>query len=130
MKKNKKTVITGSLLIVLLLIFTFIYTHVRPIGNNEKKTIYVTVLDQETAGDRFTITTEEAFLRGALEQIDLIEGTESEYGLYVQTVNGVTADESKHQWWCFTEHGEELYTGVDTSPITDGAEYEITLKTW
>lgn len=130
MKKNKKIIVMGSLLAALLLIFTFIHTYTRPTGDNEKKTIYVTVLYPEAAGDRFTITTEEEFLRGALEQIGLIEGTESEYGLFVQTVNGVTADEARHEWWCFTEQGEELYTGVDASPITDGAEYEITLKTW
>ena len=42
----------------------------------------------------FTIRTDEEYLRGALEQEDLIEGTESEYGLYVLTVDGETADES------------------------------------
>ena len=43
------------------------------------------------------------------------------------TVNGVTVDDSKQQWWCFTQDGEMLMTGVDTTPIADGDHFEITL---
>ena len=77
--------------------------------------------------DTFTITTDAEYLRGALESINLIAGSESEYGLFVTTVNGVTADDSKQQWWCFTKDGEMLQTGVDSTPIANGEHYEITL---
>ena len=69
------------------------------------------------------------FLRGALEQEQLISGIEDQYGLYVLTVNGVTADESKQQWWCFTKGGEQIFTGVDATPIADGDTFEATLMT-
>ena len=75
------------------------------------------------------IETDAEFLRGAMEQEGLIAGTESEYGLYVLTVNGITADESTQQWWCFTKGGEMVNTGVDTTPITDGDTFEFELKT-
>ena len=45
------------------------------------------------------------------------------------TVDGVTADEAKQQWWCFTKGGETLMSGVDTTPIEDGDCCEITLTT-
>ena len=76
-----------------------------------------------------SITTEAEYLRGALEEEDLIAGEESQYGLFVKTVNGVTIDDAKHQWWCFTKDGGDLFTGVDTTPIADGDKFEITLKT-
>ena len=74
-----------------------------------------------------TITTEAEFLRGALEQEGIIAGEESDYGLFVTTVDGVTADDSLEQWWCFTKGGESLATGVDSTPIADGDTFEITL---
>lgn len=130
MKKYLKIVAAGALLAILLLLFTRIYAIYKPIGTNTEKTIYVTIVTPNHTNDQIEIKTNAEFLRGALEQINLIEGAESEYGLFVKTVNGITADETKNQWWCFTEHGEELYTGIDTSPITDKATYEITLKSW
>ena len=58
-----------------------------------------------------------------------MQGEESQYGLYVTTVNGLTADESQQQSWCFTKGGEDVMTGVDSTPIADGDHFEITLKT-
>lgn len=77
----------------------------------------------------FALTTSEAYLRGALEQAGLIAGNQSELGLYVLTVNGETADEAKQQWWCLTKGGEDVMTGVDTTPIQDADRFELTLKT-
>ncbi len=75
----------------------------------------------------FTLETEAQTLREALEENDLVEGTESEYGLFVTSVNGVVADEANQEWWCFTKSGESLMTGVDGIQIADGDHYEITL---
>ena len=66
-------------------------------------------------------------VRGALEQEGLVQGDESEYGLFVTVVDGETADSEQQQWWCFTKGGEMLMTGVDDTPIADGEQYEITL---
>ena len=71
----------------------------------------------------FPIDTDAEFLRGALESIDLVEGDESEYGLYVKKVDGVEAAEGAY--WAFYKDGEYLMTGVDTTPIADGDHFEI-----
>ena len=78
----------------------------------------------------FTISTDSENLRGALEQEGLISGDESEYGLYVTTVDGETADSSLNQWWCFTKDGEMLMTGVDDTMIADGEHYETFIDTY
>ena len=72
----------------------------------------------------FQIQTDAESLRGALEQESLIAGSESEYGLFVETVDGETADMGAEEWWCFTKGGEMLATGVDDTMIADGEHYE------
>lgn len=91
------------------------------------KEIGVTVVYADQTQDEFTIDTDAEYLRGALEQENLIAGDESEYGLFVTEVNGVKADDTKEEWWCFTQDGEALMTGVDSTPIADGDHFEITL---
>lgn len=126
--KNKKTLIALIVLVVLVIGAFAVWKVNAPQGQTGDKTIVVSVVvDTETSD--FVIETDAEFLRGALEQAGLVEGTESEYGLYVTTVNGVTADESQQQWWCFTRGGGTLETGVDSTPIADGEHYEITLTT-
>ena len=126
--KNKKTLIALIVLVVLVIGAFAVWKVNAPQGQTGDKSILVSVVvDTETSD--FVIETDAEFLRGALEQEGLVEGTESEYGLYVTTVNGVTADESQQQWWCFTRSGGTLETGVDSTPIADGEHYEITLTT-
>lgn len=79
---------------------------------------------------KFELDTDAEFLRGALEEENLIKGSESDYGLFVTEVNGVAADDSLRQWWCFTKGGETLMTGVDSTPVADGDTFEITLSTY
>ena len=93
------------------------------------KTITVQIIVDGTDTVSKTIQTDAEYLRGALEEEDLIAGEESQYGLFVKTVNGITVDDSKQQWWCFTKGGAEIFTGVDDTPIADGDKFEITLKT-
>jgi len=126
---SKKLLIAGTLiLIVLLAVFALSYGALMPDGQAGEKTITVTItVDTDTVTK--VIETDAEFLRGAMEQEGLIAGEESEYGLYVLTVNGITADESAQQWWCHTKSGEVVNTGVDTTPIADGDTFEFELKT-
>ena len=126
--KSKKTIVALILLIVLVIGAFAVWKLNAPQGQAGEKTIRVSVVTDASTAD-FVIETDAEFLRGALEQEELVEGSESEYGLYVITVDGVTADESQQQWWRFTRNGDMLETGVDTTPIADGEQYEITLIT-
>ena len=100
---------------------------------NQKKLLSV-ALGQEPAelvlknAEYLNVFTAE-FLRGALEDAKLVEGEESDYGLFVKTVDGVTADDANEEWWCFTKGGEPVMTSVDSTPIADGDTFEITLTT-
>ncbi len=129
-KKTKKLVIIGVVVLaVLVCAFLAIWFATRPETSKGAKTVNVTVDFGDGETKNYELHTDAEYLRGALDEENLVEGTESEFGLYVLTVDGVTADESKQQWWCFTKGGEMLMTGVDTTPIEDGDSFEITLTT-
>lgn len=65
-----------------------------------------------------------------MKEEKLVEGTQGEYGLYIETVDGVTADAANQEWWCITKDGEMLNTSADLTPIADGEHYELTLSKW
>lgn len=74
----------------------------------------------------FTVHTDADNLRGALEPLGLISGEESELGLYIKTVNGISADyEADGYYWALYIDGEYAMTGVDATPVTDGGEYAL-----
>ncbi len=87
----------------------------------------VTPAGETTTTKTVTIHTDAEFLRGALDQEKLIAGDESEYGIYIKTVDGITANEANQEWWCITKGGETLFTGADSTPIADGDHFELTL---
>lgn len=126
-KKTRRNIIAAAILIILVVAALLIYNTCKPVGQEGSKALVVTVVHGDGTSKEFRIATDAEYLRGALEEQKLIEGSESEYGMYVTVVDGETADESLQQWWCFTKDGEMLMTGVDTTPIADGEHYEITL---
>ena len=93
-KKNNKGVIALIIVLVLAAAALVIWQTNKPETQQGGKEITVNVDHLNGDDTTFTIHTDEEYLRGALEQEDLIEGTESEYGLYVLTVDGETADEN------------------------------------
>jgi hypothetical protein len=125
--KSKKGIITGLIILVALIAaFVAVYFLVINPPVSGDKTITVEVVHADKTEKTVDITTDAEYLRQALEEKDLIQGTESATGLYVLTVDGETVDENNQEWWCFTQNGESLTTGVDTTPIKDGDHFEIT----
>ena len=131
-KNNKKAIIAVAILLVLVAGAIIAYFALRPSAPAQTPGgigIEVSVTHADASVKDFSIRTDAENLRGALEQENLIQGEESQYGLYVKTVDGETADDSQQQWWCFTRGGEMLMTGVDDTPIADGEHYEIVFTT-
>ncbi len=128
----KKNVVKWLLAFVALLVVAGalwgVYQATRPEPVQGNKTITV-LMQYDDVNKTVSIQTDHEYLRGALEQENLVIGDESEYGLFVTAVNGREADNAKQEWWCFTKGGETLNTGIDTTPIADGDSFEVTLKT-
>jgi len=128
MSKKFKKVLAVLLLLVLAAAALLIWQHFSPGAQAGSKEISFTVVHGDGSEKQFTIRTDSENLRGALEPEGLISGEEGPYGLFVTVVDGETADDSQHQWWCFTKGGEDLFTGVDDTMIADGESYEATLS--
>ncbi|HZJ77521.1 MAG TPA: DUF4430 domain-containing protein [Clostridia bacterium] len=126
--KNKRILaIVLGIIVVLVATLALVLTQCGPETVKGEKLITVEIVMLENDSKTVEIETDEEYLRGALEQENLIEGTESEYGLFVIAVDGVSANSANDEWWCITKGGESLMTGVDSTPIADGDNFEITL---
>lgn len=127
-KKSKKGLIAAIVLIVAIVAVALIYVATRPATSAGEKHITVEVIDAEGNSTVFEYDTDEEYLRGVLEPAGLIEGSDSEWGMFVTTVNGITADwDTKQEWWCITQDGEMTPNGVDQTPVNDGDHFEFTL---
>lgn len=127
MKKTSKIIIALVVLAALIVGAFALYNAYMPEGVQGDKHIAVEIIHGDGTTKDVAIITDSENLRGALEQEEgLIDGDDSEFGLFVTTVDGETADSAAQEWWCFTKSGEMLNTGVDDTMIQDGEHYEIT----
>lgn len=93
------------------------------------KTFTFTVVDGDGNETVFDIETNKETVGEALLEQGLIAGEEGQYGLYVKTVNGITADyETTGTYWAFYINGEYGTTGVDVTPITEGESYSFKVE--
>lgn len=88
-----------------------------------------TVVDKEGNETAFEIHTDRETVGEALLELGLIDGDESEYGLYVKTVNGITVDyDQDGAYWAFYVNGAYAQTGVDSTAIAEGDSYSFKVE--
>ena len=87
------------------------------ITDADGKTITATIhTDAETVGE-------------ALSKLEIVQGEDSEFGLYIKTVNGITADYDVDQtYWAFYIDGEYAQTSVDMTAVNDGSVYKLAVE--
>ena len=87
-------------------------------------TFVVTDKDENTV--TVTVNTDEETVGAALVALNMVSGSTSEYGLMVDTVNGITLDYNKDgMYWSFYINGEYAMTGVDATPVEADATYSF-----
>lgn len=96
-------------------------------GEAKKEVSFVfKVVDLDGNEKSFDITTTATTVGEALVAEKLISGTEGDYGLMVDTVNGIkydyTADDA---YWAFYVNGEMAMSGVDTTDVVEGTTYSF-----
>ena len=100
-------------------------TQVTVLGEGKTKILF-TVVDKDGNETNFEIHTDKEMVGDALLEAGLIEGETGEYGLYVKTVNGITADfDTDGTYWAFYVNDEYATSGVDTTPIKEGEIYSF-----
>lgn len=87
------------------------------------------VVDAEGEENWFEIHTDAKTVGEALTENGLLEGEDGPYGLYVKTVNGITADYDKDKvYWAFYVNDEYAMSGVDQTEITEGDIYSFRIE--
>ncbi len=82
------------------------------------------VVDKDGNETQFLVHTDKETVGDALLENDLIAGDDGDYGLYVKTVNGITADyDTDKTYWAFYVNDEYASSGVDSTKIVDGDSY-------
>ena len=85
---------------------------------------YFNVTDLDGKVTKFLVKTDKTVVGDALLELGLITGDPGPYGLYVKSVNGITADHDKDKsYWAFYVDGQYASTGVDATKITANAVY-------
>lgn len=103
-------------------------TETQVVGEGETKFAF-TVVDKDGVETSFEVHTDKEMVGEALQECGLLEGEEGPYGLYVKTVNGITADYDVDQtYWAFYINGEYAMTGVDVTTITEGDTYALKVE--
>jgi len=128
--KMKKVIVGIIVLAILVGGMLFAYQKFGPKSSDVKsgaKEITVVVEHGNKEKKEFVYQTDEKYLGAVLQKEKLVEGTMGEYGLFILSVDGEKADDSKQQWWCVTKSKKQVNTGADKTPIKDGDIFELTL---
>lgn len=129
--QKKQTKIAGILLVLCCVLAIIVFFQTRPDTAAGEKQIAIAVIHGDGSENTFSYDTDAEYLGEVLTEEGLAEGTEGTegpYGMFITTVDGETADDSKEQWWCITKGGEMVNTGADQTPIQDQDQFELTLK--
>ena len=124
---NRKIGVLAAILVILCIGAGILFHTNKPQTTAGAKEVDIIVIHADKTENKFTYQTDAEYLAEVLLEAGLAEGEQSSYGLFIQTVDGETADSSNQEWWCITKSGEQVNSGADTLPIADGDQFELTL---
>ncbi len=127
-QSNKKVLIGAAALIAVVAVLAVVFFVFREKPVQGHKSITIEVIDNTQSSTVYEVHTDAEYLRQAMEEAKGLEfsGKESEYGLMVETVNGVTPDYSVDgAYWSFYVNGAYCNYGVDSQPVEDGDAFVI-----
>ncbi len=133
-KSNKKQIlIIAAVLAVLIAAFAIIYAVFGPKAVAGAKEVTISVIDDKGAQTDYDVHTDAEYLAEVFDEIDglTVEGTAGDYGLYINTVNGVTADYEKDgAYWSIYVNDEYGQYGADTQPVADGDSFKLAYEVY
>lgn len=133
-KSSKKAIIiAAAVLVALIAVFAAVYFIFVPKTAKGAKSVTLTVVNDAGEETAYAVDTDAEYLSELFDEIDdlTVEGEESEYGLFIQTVNGLTADYDKDgAYWSIYVNGEYGQYGADSQPVYDGDEFSLVYETY
>lgn len=132
-KSSKKLIIAIVALVVLIAVFVGAYFLLAPKASEGAKAITIKVVDDAGAQTAYDVNTDAEYLAEVFDEVDglTVEGTEDDYGLYITTVNGLTADfDADGAYWSIYVNGEVGMNGASSQPVVDGDEYSLVYEVY
>lgn len=127
-KTNKKALIGVVALVAVIAVLAAVFFIFRPKPVAGSKSIVIEVVDNAQETTSYELKTNAEYLRQAMEEAAglTFSGEETEFGLTIHTVNGVTADFNVDSaYWSFYVNGEYCNYGIDAQPVLDGDTFTI-----
>ena len=132
-KGNVKQIVIALIVLAALIVGgIFVYSKFGPQTQKGEKHITIEVIDKENKSTVYELDTDAEVLKEAMDEAEGLtySGNESEYGLMIDTVNGVKADYSVDGgYWGFYVNGGYCNYGIETQPVVDGDEFQIIYTT-
>ena len=128
MKKGTKIALGVLCVVLVVALLAGVYVLFGPKGIAGTKNITITVVASDGAKTEYKVKTDAEFLKEAMDGAEGLSygGTESEFGMMVDTVNGERADYMLDgAYWAFYVNGEYCSYGIETQPVTDGDAFSI-----
>lgn len=129
--KNKKPLIWICALVAAALIMFGLYKAFGPKPAEGSKSVTVEVVNDEGAVKTYSAKTDAEYFRGVMDELKAstdftYEGNESDFGLYITSVNGLEAVyDDNGAYWALYINGEYGQYGADQQPVTDGDTYRL-----
>ncbi len=129
-KQNKKVILGVVAFLAVVVLMGAVYYFTRPETSKGAKEVEITVVSKDGEKTEYQIDTDAEYLQQAMDEAKeeglTYSGTEGEFGLMVDTVNGEKAVyEENGAYWGFTVNGEYCNYGIAEQPVADGDEFEI-----
>lgn len=123
MRQGRKSVVIAIVaLVIVLLAATALYFVYRPQSAGGSKEVTIHVIDDQKNVTTYDVKTDAKYLQGAMEDADDLKfsGKDSDYGLMVDTVNGLRADyDLDGAYWGFMVNDEYCNYGINEQPINN-----------
>ena len=129
MNKNKKKIIMGLVAFVAVIAaFIAIYFNFREKPVEGTKEVVIKVVDNNKETTTYELKTDAKYLKEAMDEAEGLKysGTEGQYGLMIDTVNGIRADYTLDgAYWSFYVNDQYCNYGISEQPIEDGDVFSI-----
>ncbi len=127
-KKTLKITLGVGVLVVLIAVLALVYIRFSEKPTQGEKAITIEVVDDHAKSTIYELNTDAKYLQQAMEEADglTFDGIESEFGVMIDTINGIRADYTLDgAYWSFQVNGEYSNYGISTQPIQDGDRFSI-----
>lgn len=118
--QKRTAVIAAAVAVICVALAIACWCFFRPQAQAGGKEIAINVTHSDGSVKSFEISTDAAYLYEAQEPEGILQGEDSEYGLFVTAVDGEAADESAGEYWMYDVNGEPAQYGVESQPVADG----------